>query len=82
MHGSRGLYTFVFDDVDYSQLLAFFTPMGKACCYYRNGAIHMLSDRKGGCLYSEVRQGGREGEKGWRGRGKERGRERGREGEG
>lgn len=52
--GSRGFYTLVFDDVEDTSLLAYFTPTGKACCYYQSGAIHMLSDNMGGCLYNEV----------------------------
>ena len=54
LRGSRGLYTHVFDDTEDCTLLAYFTPKGKGCCYYQSGAIRMLSDRKGGKLYSEV----------------------------
>lgn len=53
LQGSRGLYTMVFDDVPGSPMLAYFTPTGKACCYYQSGAIRMLSDSKGGRLYNE-----------------------------
>ena len=52
--GVKGFYTTVFDDVEGRSLLAYFTPTGKACCYYPSGAIHMLCDREGGSLYSEV----------------------------
>lgn len=55
LSGSRGMYTLIFDDTERPLLLGYFTPTGKACCYYQSGAIRMLSDSKGGCLYSEVR---------------------------
>lgn len=55
LRGVRGLYTLVFDDTESSSLLAYFTPTGKACCYYQSGAIRMISSSKGGALYSEVR---------------------------
>ncbi len=54
LSGSRGLYVLVFDDVEGSPLLGYFTPTGKACCYYQNGAIRMLSDQTGGRIYDEV----------------------------
>ena len=56
LQGSKGLYTLVFDDVDHASLLAYFTPTGRACCYYQSGGIRMLSDSKGGCVYNEVRR--------------------------
>ena len=52
--GVKGFYTTIFDDVEGSPLLAYFTPTGRACCYYPSGAIHMLCDREGGHIYSEV----------------------------
>lgn len=54
--GMKGFYTMVYDDVDGSPLLAYFTPTGKACCYYPSGALHMLCDREGGTMFSEVRK--------------------------
>ena len=48
------MYTVVYDDTEASSMLAFFMPTGNACCYHRNGAIHMLSDAKGGALMDEV----------------------------
>lgn len=54
VEGARGFYTLVYDDVEGSPLLAYFTPTGKACCYYPNGAIRMLCDRDGGSMFSEV----------------------------
>lgn len=51
----KGLYTLIFDDCcEGSPLLGYFTPLGKACCYHKNGVIKMFSDSKGGCLYNEV----------------------------
>ena len=52
--GSRGLYTTIFDDDHAHSMLAYFSPNGKACCYYRNGGIHLLSDAEGGTLFDEV----------------------------
>ena len=53
---NKGLYSLIFDDCEGSPLLAYFTPLGSGCCYYKNGSIRMLSDRTGGCLYNEVRE--------------------------
>ena len=55
--GARGFYTLVYDDVEGSPLLAYFTPTGKACCYYPTGAIRMLCDKEGGSLFNEVNSG-------------------------
>ncbi len=44
----------VFDDNHDHSMLAYFSPGGKTCCYYRNGGIHMLSDEVGGTLFDEV----------------------------
>ena len=54
VEGGRGFYTLVYDDVEGSPLLAYFTPTGKACCYHPNGSIHMICDREGGSMYNEV----------------------------
>ena len=35
-------------------MMALFLPSGHACCYHRNGAIHMLCDPHGGMLMDEV----------------------------
>ena len=56
VEGARGFYTLVYDDVEGSPLLAYFTPTGKACCYYPSGAIRMLCNRDGGSMFSEVNQ--------------------------
>ena len=53
-NGTKGHYTLVYDDIEGSPLLAYFTPTGKACCYNQNGGIQMLCDSEGGCLYDEV----------------------------
>lgn len=52
--GTRGLYTLVYDDREGNPLLAYFTASGWACCYHRNGSIHLLSNEEGGCLFDEV----------------------------
>ena len=54
VEGAKGFYTLVYDDVEGSPLLAYFTPTGRACCYYPNGAIRMICDREGGSMFSEV----------------------------
>ena len=48
------MYTVVYDDTDAGNMMAFFMPSGNACCYHRNGAIHMLCNAKGGMLMDEV----------------------------
>ena len=54
VEGAKGFYTLVYDDVEGNPLLAYFTPSGKTCCYYPNGAIRMLCDKDGGSMFSEV----------------------------
>ena len=51
---SKGLYTVVYDDTEDNTVLGYFTPTGRACCYYRSGRLHMLSDPEGGSFFDEV----------------------------
>ena len=52
--GSRGLFTVVFDDSDYNNMIAYFMPDGRVSCYHRSGGIHLLADAEGGLLMDEV----------------------------
>ena len=54
---SKGLYTVVYDDTEDNTVLGYFTPTGRACCYYRSGRFNMLSDPEGGSLFDEVSEG-------------------------
>ena len=51
--GKAGLYTLVYDNTQEQQMLACFTPAGKACCYHPNGKIKFIATESGGTTADE-----------------------------